>query len=388
MTVAITGVATLSSLGEDFAGALLKGRTAFSRREIASRAFPGPTSLYAAHLEELPARELLGKKGLRSLSRESTALMCAAVLACRDAGIDPASWSREEVGVFAATVLGGLDDYVTILSDALHEGTDHVNPARGPQTGLNAPASQLAIRLGAEGPNMTFSTGATSGAEAIAHAVESLDLGRGRRVLAGGVDTWSALAARALCGGVAGPDEPPRPFDRDRTGTVYGEAAVMLVLESGGAGPVVRGAGRGFDPRPGGRADAARRALTGALAEAGLDAGDVDAVVASASGDESLDADEAKALADVIGEDAPVYAPKGSVGECLGASGGLQAAAAALILGSGIVPATPNFSVLDSEGPRIGVATSPVRVDARNVLVHALDAGGQAVALVIAKERG
>jgi 3-oxoacyl-[acyl-carrier-protein] synthase II len=386
VNVAITGVGSLSALGEDLAGSLLEGRTAFSRRELEPRwKFPGRASLYAAHLGEIPTDELIGKKGLRTLNRETKAFMCAAVLACRDADVDPATWRRSEVGVFTATELGGLDDYVELLSHGLYAGWDRVNPAQGPQCGFNAPASQLAIRLGAEGPSLTVSAGVTSGLEAIAYAAEFLEWGRACRMLAGGVDTWSAFAAHAR-EGTAKPEQPPRPFDSERTGTVYGEAAVVLMLEPGAGGPTIAGAGRAIEPMDGGLVTASRRAIAGALADAGLEGADVDVVVASASGDPLLDGAEAEALAAVLGEHVPVYAVKGSVGECLGGSGGLQMAAALLILARDVVPATAGFRELDPGGPRIGVRCAPVRTHARHVLVHALDAGGHAMAIVVRKE--
>lgn len=299
--VAITGVGCLTALGT--------GRDALG---------DGPAR-EGSRVEDARIAAVVGTKGVRTFNRESRLFTAAGILACADAGLDPATWDRRGVGVFCGTMRAGLEDYASLYADGVREGPDAVNPAQGPQTGLNAPAAQLSIHLGAEGPNMTFSSGLASSTDALAYAADFLRAGRADVVLAGGVETLAPVIAED-----AGPP---------------GEAAAVLVLEreetarERGAEirAVLAGSGNAFDAG-GDAGEAGARAIAAALADAGLEAE----------------------------PDPSVTSVPGALGRTHGAAGALQAAAAV-------------FS-LDDDGARAGAGA---------VLVHSVDIGGGAAALVL-----
>src|SRR5262249_41347692 len=125
------------------------------------------------------------------------------------------------------------------------------------------------------------------------------------------------------------------PFDARRTGAILGEGAAFAVLE---AEEVARARGaritgrfqgwaNGYDPDAlsGGvrGGDVLAQTIGRALADA--DVRRVDVVSASASGDPSLDALEATAIAATVGAETPVTAIKSVTGESLGAAGAMQA---------------------------------------------------------------
>lgn len=378
---------------EKFFAGLTAGESVFSTRKFSDEHSITLPALYAAYLEDFSAADYLGRKGLRNLSRESKLFMSAAMMACEDANLSPQLWERQRVGVCCGSVFSGYDDYVRLFTDGLVYGVDRINPAQGPQTGFNAPASQLAIHVGAEGPNITVTTGIASGLDALAYGSDLIEGQHADILLAGGVEAYSFFSARALVSSYRMSDDsqPPKPFDLKRRGTVYGEAASIIALEgyeharARGAKVLaeVSGYGRAFNPPQAGLEAAAGRAIREAMTYAGVDASDLDVIVASGSGDRQLDAAEASVLYEIFADRTPVYGLKGSTGECLGASGALQVAAALLCIGKKIIPKTVGYSLRDPTLPPLSITSEarPARVG--HVLVHSLDPGGYATALIL-----
>lgn len=393
----LTGVGVISALGEGWQAlleGLVSGRPPFSSRRLGSERLGELPPLYAAYVDDFDAARLIGKKGLRNLGRESRLFMSAAAMACRAAGLDPATWDRSRVGTMVASLHAGLEDYVEFFTDALVYGADRVNPSLGARTGFNAPASQLAIRFGTEAANVTVVSGQASGLDALAYAASYVRSGRVGTFLVGGVEVLSYYPARALLaaeGDERPASSPPRPFDRERRGLVPGEAGVAFVLEAYGdarrrGAPMlaeVRGVGSAFRPRASraALADAARGAMTEALAAAG--GAEVGAAVASASGDRLLDACEAEALSAILGDRIWVSAIKGATGDCLGAGGALAIAAALGCFEQGWLAPATGFRRPDPELPPLRIARRPVELRPSSILVHSLDRRGFASALVL-----
>ncbi|WP_309485568.1 beta-ketoacyl synthase N-terminal-like domain-containing protein, partial [Streptomyces sp. WELS2] len=98
----------------------------------------------------------------------------------------------------------------------------------------NMAAAEIALDLGALGPNMVVSTACASGTSALGLARDWLLSGRCDLVLAGGSEsarlrmTAACFAQmRALSRRADSPDAASRPFDRDRDGFVLGEGAAV-----------------------------------------------------------------------------------------------------------------------------------------------------------------
>ncbi|MDQ3938293.1 MAG: beta-ketoacyl-[acyl-carrier-protein] synthase II, partial [Chloroflexota bacterium] len=153
--------------------------------------------------------------------------------------------------------------------------------------------------------------------------------------------------------------------DADRDGFVMGEGAALLVLEAAelaerrGATPYaeLRGYAATSDahhmvqPRPDGYQ--AARAARLALADGALRASDVQYINAHASATPLGDLAEARALRRALGKRAteiPVSGTKAYYGHPLGASGGIEAAIAALAIARGWAPGTVNLAEPD---PRV-----------------------------------
>ena len=234
-----------------------------------------------------------------------------------------------------------------------------------------------------------------SGTAAIGLGLEWIRADLCDAVVAGGFDALSELVYHGFANLRALDPERPRPFDMDRAGLCVGEGAGLVLLEadaSPDAGPILCGQGHSADanhltgPDPTGAGVA--RAVTAALAEAGLKPEQIDFVSAHGTATVFNDLMEAKALATVFGARAareiPVHSIKGAVGHTMGAAGALEAVVCARILATGLAPPTAGLRNLD---PRIGlrvVAGEPLAGSFRRVLSTSSGFGGVNAALVLA----
>jgi 3-oxoacyl-(acyl-carrier-protein) synthase len=215
-------------------------------------------------VEELnapPIAELLRGDRLRSTNDETKVLLAASRLALRDArltggGMDP----DDDLGVVVATQHAGHEDYIALYLSGIDRDHPHVNPARGPRTGLNAPAAQMSIRLHAAGPNATLSNGPVGGLDALRYAADAIQAEQATTMLVCGVDIMTAAES---------PDEPTRQSG----------GAAVVVLEAGGSArarsapvrAIVAGVATAYSPQDD-LADASARALRGALCTTNLPA--------------------------------------------------------------------------------------------------------------------
>src|SRR2546426_6632304 len=103
---------------------------------------------------------------------------------------------------------------------------------------IDMAAGEIAMKYGAKGPNMGHVSACASSANAIGEAAEIIRRGQADVMLAGGAEAGlikvSIAAfnqARALSTRNDAPEKASRPFDRERDGFVFSEAAGCLVLE-------------------------------------------------------------------------------------------------------------------------------------------------------------
>jgi 3-oxoacyl-[acyl-carrier-protein] synthase II len=119
------------------------------------------------------------------------------------------------------------------------------------------------------------------------------------------------------------------------------------------------------------------------LAEARIEAGQVDYVNAHASATPIGDRAEAQAIRCALGKRVPVSGTKGLYGHPLGASGAIETAIAALAIARGVIPGTANLVEPDADnalnliGP-LGLTERP-----RVVVNNAFGFGGINTALVL-----
>jgi 3-oxoacyl-[acyl-carrier-protein] synthase II len=193
------------------------------------------------------------------------------------------------------------------------------------------------------------------------------------------------------------PATASRPFDRDRDGFVMAEGAAILVLEAWESaerrGATILGEIAGFGtstdayhltaPLPSGEAAAA--AITGALVDAGVGAGEISYVNAHASSTQLNELAEAKALHLALAEHAagvPISGTKGLYGHALGASGAIEAAITLMALRHGLLPGTCNLVNLDQRCD-LNVLREPLAARPGVALSTSFGFGGMNAALVL-----
>jgi 3-oxoacyl-[acyl-carrier-protein] synthase II len=355
--VVISGIGVISPLGvgrDAFWDGLAEGRLGV--RPIAGLEALPEAYRYAGQLGEFRPEDIIGSKGLKYLNDATRLLLCTAELARRDARLEIAPDTAEDVGVVVASSFSNVGDCVGFYESLLSAG-ERTNALRFPNLFINIAGGNLAIRFGIRGLNTTVTNGATSSLDALQHGLTALRCGRARVLLVGGLEVLSAPVVEGFWrAGVLGDTMAPRPFDRRRRGLILAEGCGVLVLETADAardrGARVYGevAGYGSVPVEAGEeavatAEAIAEAMRRALAAAGTDAGEVDWVAAGAGSSPSGDRGEAMALRRLFAAEPRrlrTSAIKSMLGDAGAASGMLQVIACLLAAQHDRVPPTVN----------------------------------------------
>jgi 3-oxoacyl-[acyl-carrier-protein] synthase II len=308
---------------------------------------------YAGEISDFQPERYLGSKGLRNFDRTTLLALVAAKLAIDDAKLNITDENRNDIGVVLGSTMGSVHSISEFDKEGLREGPRYVNPAQFPNTVINSPASQVAIRFGLRALNATISTGFTASLDAIGYALDMLRLGRAKILLVGGVEElciqtflgFEKLGLLVESRNGSAPTWGPR--QAGSRGTLLGEGAAFFVLESpdhaSGRGSRVAGEilgyGTSFSPASLYRRDRTGKgslnAIQFALADAQLQPADVDAIGGCADGSPIVDDTEQGALDAFFsarGAAVPVAAVKATVGEPFSAGGALQVIAALDVL--------------------------------------------------------
>jgi len=401
--VAVTGLGVRTPAGSDletFWSTLLAGRSAaghikrFDPSELPIR--------IAGEVADFDPDALLGRKEARRVDRVAQLGFAAAMDALADGGDPGADPAR--CGVVAGTGIGGLMTFEEQERIFLERGASRVSPFFVPMLMPNATAALIGMQLGWTGPNTCVCTACAAGTHALGDAMGLIRQGAADVVLAGGSEaavTPIAIAAFAQMGALSRRQHEPelasRPFDADRDGFVIGEGAGFCLLEEWDRavarkariyGELV-GYGRNADayhvtaPSPGGVGASACMQL--ALADAGLEPGDIGHVNAHGTATPLNDAAEAEAMVKVFGERRPpVTSTKGVTGHLIGAAGAVEAVASLLALRDGVVPPTANHDRTDPELALDVVAGSPRRLEPAPVVSNSFGFGGHNASIILA----
>ena len=327
----------------------------------------------AAEIPEFDWREQLDSKDRQHVPRTVPLALAAAREAVEDAGIDTAKLPLEKsrkFGVSMGTGGGGLSftekQFGYWFSGNAGKGSIYTIPS-STHGGLS---SELSMVFGLHGLSHVISTGCTSSTDAIFYAAQHVALGRQDTMLAGGVD--SPISPGILKGFEVmtvltkewndEPERASRPFSKDRSGIVIGEGAWVYVLEELN-GALDRGAKiyaeitgygvtcdayhrvrleeNGVEPA---------RAMSLAMADAGISPADIDHVNLHGTSTQLNDRIETQAVKHAFGEHAsriPMSATKSQIGHPQGATGAAGIGSALMAITEGIIAPTINLDVED-----------------------------------------
>ena len=282
-------------------------------------------------INDFEPEAILGKKGLRTKDRATKLLLSAIELGFKD--MFESTPDNARPGLCIGTSFGSVSSIGDFLSDAIVNGFHNVNPQAFANTVINSPASNANIRYVSRALSATVSTTFNAGHDALMYAAMFLKQGYAPWLIAGGLEEISYYALAGLeKNGSLSASGVLAPFSKTDDGIIAGEGCAVFCLEveshakARGAAIIAELAGMAscFDPKkgpqgfnPGG--EGARHAMMQACADAGIAAGDIAFISASANGIPGGDAMEAAALADLFPR-TPVAAYKAKTGECFGAS--------------------------------------------------------------------
>ena len=319
---------------------------------------------FAAEVKDFDPSGVLDPKETKRWDRFCQFGVVAAKEALAQSGLEITDANRQRIGVIIGSGVGGLLTMETQAHVLEGKGPGRVSPFTVPMMIPNMATGLAAIALGVQGPSSAVATACAAGSNAIGDAFRLLQQGHADAMVCGGAESAITplgvagfASAKALSFRNDDPATASRPFDAERDGFVIGEGAGILVLETlehaQARGAEILGEVVGYgmtcdahhitSPIPGGLGGA--RAMSLALADAGLKADDIDYVNAHGTSTPANDSNETAAIKTALGERAmaiPVSSTKSMTGHLLGGSGGIEAVAAVLALQNGVVPPTIN----------------------------------------------
>ena len=406
--VVVTGVGATTPLGGDVAStwqAMLAGQSGVKRL---TADWVEPLPVHIAAPVAVDPSEVLPVPQQKRMDRSAQFAIIAAREAWADAGTPEAE--PERIGVVIASGIGGVTTLLAAYDTLKERGPRRVLPMTVPMLMPNGPAAVVGLELGARAGVHTPVSACSSGAEAIAYAVDMIRSGRADIVAAGG--TEAAIHALPLAGFAAmqalstrndEPERASRPYDKGRDGFVLGEGAGVVVLETlahakaRGATIYAEIAGAGISadahhiaqPDPVGAG--ASRAMALAVAAAGASPRDVVHINAHATSTPVGDVAEVAAIRRALGDATDgvcVSATKSTTGHLLGAAGAVEAIATILALRDRKAPPTANLEDLDDPDDKLDldVAANKARhLEVPAALNNSFGFGGHNAALVFTR---
>jgi len=413
MRVAITGAGGVTPIGIGVEGFLKGWRAGACGITQAPWGVHAPIPLLAAPVADgFDPTSILGERVTAGTDRCAQYAIVAAEEALENAELHrPGALDPMRTAVVDGTAAGGLHAMMLGQHRFDTEGIDGIPPKTMLAGQANMAAAQIAIRHELHGPQRTVTTACASALDALGTGVDFLNLGRADVAVCGGSDAAAVTDAEgfvpvfSIAGRVFGmetpeldPDRAVLPFDSARKGIVFGEGAAWFVLETAehcearGAQPLgwVLGVGScavGYhpsSPEPSGRWQA--HAMDLALADAGIEAAQVDFVMAHATGTPKGDLAEARALERVFSHcrvPPPVTALKGHTGHTGGSSGAMSMLAALDVLRTGRIEAVRGTTEVDPAAAIDVVIRKPRMIHAEVAMINAFGFGGQNASIVI-----
>ncbi|WP_163650829.1 3-oxoacyl-ACP synthase KasB [Mycobacterium mantenii] len=308
--------------------------------------------------------------------------------------------------VSIGTGLGSSEEMVFSYDDMRARGMKAVSPLGVQKYMPNGASAAVGLERQAKAGVLTPVSACASGSEGIAQAWRNIVFGEADIAICGGVETRieavpiAAFAQMRIVMSTKN-DDPVgacRPFDRDRTGFVFGEAGALMVIETEehakarGANILARIMGASITsdgyhmvaPDPNG--ERAGHAMSRAIQLAGLSPSDIHHVNAHATGTSVGDAAEGRAINNALGANKPaVYAPKAALGHSVGAVGAVESILTVLALRDQVVPPTLNLENLDPEIDLDVVAGKPRPGNYEYAINNSFGFGGHNVAIAFGR---
>ena len=428
--VVITGLGAISPLGltvNDTWSGLLTGKVAINT--ITAFDPVDFTCKIAGQVPEYNIREYMPKnlrKSVKLMSRDIELSVIAAHEAFVHSslvtkGIDPenVNINPERMGInfgagliscdlleLAPAVAASITDGKFDLHKWGKDGLELVTPLWLLKYLPNMLACHVGIIHDIQGPSNTITCAEAAAHLAIAEATQIIARGNSDYALAGGTEAKVnpiVMIRQCLLGRATGqnnndPKTACRPFDADAKGSVFGEAAGVVVLENlenaknRGAKiyAEVLGAGQSNSINPDYEhiepdGYGLQIAIEKALADAKIKPEQLDLIIPHGTGIPADDLAEAKAIESAIGEaitEIPVWPTKSMLSNTGAASGAIDVIAAVCAMNEGRIPAAVNCDK-KAEGCNLNITNQTKDKEIRYALCCSYTSGGQTAAVVL-----
>ena len=370
--VVITGLGPVTPIGtgkNTFWQSLIQGKCGidmisyFDTKEY-------PTKI-AAELKDFDYSNYISTKEANRMDKSTQFSIVAAMLALEDSKLKITEEDSYLTGVIIGSGIGGIGTFEKQHKILLEKGPGRVSPFFIPMMISNISAGEIAIKIGAKGPNGVINTACASSTHALGIALKLLQRGDAQIIISGGAE--AAISPMALAGFCKmralsiqndDPSRASRPFDKERDGFIMGEGAGILILETlqhakernANIYAEILGFGMTADayhitaPAPDGESTA--KAMEIALRNARIKSSQIDYINAHGTSTPLNDKLETLAIKKVFGRHAynlKISSNKSMMGHLLGASGGVEAIATALTIKNNIIPPTINYNSPDPE---------------------------------------
>lgn len=406
--VVVTGLGCVSPVGnnvKDTWQALLAGKSGAA--PITTFDASAHKTKFAAEVKGFDATALFGSRDARKMDRFTQFATAATLEALAHSNLTIDESNRDRVGILIGTGIGGINTLIEQYEVLRQRGPDRVSPFLIPMMISDGAAGNIAIRVGARGPNMSVATACASGTNALGEAVEMIRRGGADVMIAGaseaavnaiamaGMNVMTALSTRN-----DDPQKASRPFDKNRDGFVMGEGAGILILESleyaqaRGANILCEFTGYGTTDdahhisAPAEDGAGAVNSMRLAAESAGLNLDEIGYINAHGTSTYLNDKSETTAIKTLFGEQAykvPVSSTKSMTGHLLGASGALEAVICSMVLLENTLPPTINYETPDPVCDLDYVPNQPRKAEPKNVMSNSFGFGGHNATLILSR---
>ena len=402
--VVITGMGIYSCIGtslQEVQASLYEGRSGIIYD--AERKKYGYRSALTGAVPAPQLKELLGRRERISMGEESEYAYMASLEAMATARIDADYLKTHEVGILYGN--DSVAESVILTNDRIREKQDTTLVGSGAvfRTMNSTVTMNLSTLFALRGVNMTISAACASGSHAVGLGYLLLQSGMQEMILCGGAQETNKYSMGSFDGlGVFSmredtPEQASRPFDASRDGLVPSGGAATLVLETyesaqrRGVPILAEVVGYGFSSNGGHistpNVEGPAQAMARALANASMQASQIDYINAHATSTPIGDANEAKAIHQIFGSQTPVSSTKSMTGHECWMAGASEIIYSILMMQHDFIAPNINIERLDEDSQKLNIITHTQERPIKAFLSNSFGFGGTNSALVMKSEK-
>lgn len=361
----------------------------------------------AGELKNFKFEDYISPKDVKRLDRFVSLALVASKEAVSMSGLlDYDEWDRSRTGTIVATGIGGLGSIEQQYEKMQQKGMKGISPFFTPGAISNMAAAKVAIEYGLKGSSSCLMTACAGGTNAVGESMRMIRDGYQDVMVCGGSESCISMfgvGSFAALNALSTTEDPERasiPFDAERNGFVIGEGAGILVLEElehakkRNANIIAEVAGYATNcdayhvtaPSPDGAG--AGECMKMAMADAGIEPGQIDYINAHGTSTKLNDSGETKAVKIALGDAAKkvlISSTKSMTGHLLGASGAIEAIYTAIAVTENYAPPTINYRISDEECDLNYVPNKGINTEINYAMTNSLGFGGHNASVIIKK---